>query len=391
MSRLVITVPSWSCGPRGQVLGSSSRWHHFVVGFVLIDPVILVKFAFHFLSVVLSARLNLETGVSCSSMGLSTFVTFSRIDLETPARNKRKSQVVASQGQGRRAVRQAVAKGGSDRDVLRRLIEVLATLSLVNAAELRGLPATVPCAEPVAEAMAEAGRFYHEVAGAIKDRPEAERAEAHEQLGPPFVHVWVAKGWRRCNWRRTFDIAAGSRARRSRARKGGRASCSASIRLLSHSSRHWKQRCSCRRESGSTARLREASSRGGSIGAPGTDAGEAERLARRQEAVSQRMADLLRQGVLEPSLAYAFLMKKGGQQVPVAESKAKGRTRGQAPTNEGAVIAPDVSPPRLPPEKPPIAVVRGETLEPSTARPKVRISRRSPAVWSSFYLLLRKD
>ena len=40
--------------------------------------------------------------------------------------------------------------------------EVLATLSLVNVAELRGLPGTVfktylvPCAEPVAEAMAEA-------------------------------------------------------------------------------------------------------------------------------------------------------------------------------------------------------------------------------------------
>ena len=99
--------------------------------------------------------------------------------------------------QGRRAVRQAVAKGGSEREVLRRLVEVLATLSLVNAAELGELTVTVfktypvPCAEPAAETM-EAGRFYHEAAGAIKDRPEAERAEAHEQLGLPFVHVWVA-------------------------------------------------------------------------------------------------------------------------------------------------------------------------------------------------------
>ena len=33
-----------------------------------------------------------------------------------------------------------------------------------------------------------------------------------------------------------------------------------------------------------------------SIQAPGTDAGEVERLARRLEAVSQRMADLLRRG-----------------------------------------------------------------------------------------------
>ena len=115
------------------------------------------------------------------------------MDLETPAWNKRKSEVVASHGQGHRAVRQVVSEGGSEREALRRLVEVLATLSLVNAAELRELTATVfktylvPCAEPVAVAMAEAGRFYHETAGAIKDRPEAERAEAHEQLGPPFV------------------------------------------------------------------------------------------------------------------------------------------------------------------------------------------------------------
>ena len=120
------------------------------------------------------------------------------MDLETPAWDKRKSEVVASQGHCPRAVRQAVAEGGSDRDVLRRLVEVLATLSLVNAAELRELTATsfktylVPCAEPVAEAMAETGLFSHEAAGAIKDKPQAERAEAHEQLGPPFVPLWVA-------------------------------------------------------------------------------------------------------------------------------------------------------------------------------------------------------
>ena len=96
-------------------------------------------------------------------------------------------------GGGLARVRQAVAEGGSEREVLRRLVEVLATLSSVNAAELRDLTATVfktylvPCAEPVAEAMAEAGRFCHEAGGAIKDKLEAERAEA----GPPFVHVWV--------------------------------------------------------------------------------------------------------------------------------------------------------------------------------------------------------
>ena len=63
-----------------------------------------------------------------------------------------------------------------------------------------------------------------------------------------------------------------------------------------------------------------------------------------------------------------------------AKTKAKARARSRAMTNEGAVIALDVSPLRLPPERPPIAFVRGETLEPSTARPKVRISRKSRAV-----------
>ena len=104
----------------------------------------------------------------------------------------------APQSQGRRAVRQAVAEGGSEREVLRRLVDVLATLSLVNAAELRDLTSTVfktylvPSSENVAEAMAEAGRLYHDSAGAIKNKPEAERADAQEQLGPPFVYVWVA-------------------------------------------------------------------------------------------------------------------------------------------------------------------------------------------------------
>ena len=45
--------------------------------------------------------------------------------------------------------------------------------------------------------------------------------------------------------------------------------------------------------------------------------------------------------------------------------------------SEGAEAAPDMSPPRLPPERPPMVFTRGETMEPSTARPKVRTSRRS--------------
>ena len=54
------------------------------------------------------------------------------------------------------------------------------------------------------------------------------------------------------------------------------------------------------------------------------DAREIERLARRVEQHSQRMAELLRRGVLEPSLAYAFLMKKG------RATDSAGQTQGQS-------------------------------------------------------------
>ena len=107
------------------------------------------------------------------------------------------------------------------------------------------------------------------------------------------------------------------------------------------------------------------------------DAREIERLARRVEQHSQRMAELLRRGVLEPSLAYAFLMTKGGQRIPQAKSKAKARASSRAMTSEGAEAAPDTSPPRLPPERPPMVFMRGETMEPSNAGPEVRTSRRA--------------
>ena len=77
------------------------------------------------------------------------------------------------------------------------------------------------------------------------------------------------------------------------------------------------------------ARLGPArTSRERSIEASGTDAGGVERLARRLEAVSQRMADLLRREVLDPSLAYAFLMKQGGQQAPAAKTNDRAGQRG---------------------------------------------------------------
>ena len=168
------------------------------MGLVVIDHVILVKCTSHGLSVVQFAQPNLEIGQSSNSILLNICATFSGMtDFEMPSWGKRKLEE-ALQGQGRRAVRQAVAEGGSNRDVTRRLVDVLTTLSLVNAAELRELTATVfktylvPGSESVSEAMAEAGRIHQESAGAIKNKPEAERADAQQQLGSPYVHVWVA-------------------------------------------------------------------------------------------------------------------------------------------------------------------------------------------------------
>ena len=109
------------------------------------------------------AQPNLEIGQSYNSILLNICATFSEMtDFEMPSWSKRKPEE-APQGQGRRAVRQAVAEGRSDRDVTRRLVDVLATLSLVNAAELRELTATVfktylvPGSESVSEAMNDRG------------------------------------------------------------------------------------------------------------------------------------------------------------------------------------------------------------------------------------------
>ena len=154
--------------------------HRFVVGLVVIDHVILVKCTSHCHSVAQFAQPNLEIGQNSKSTSLNICETFSKMtDFEMASWGKLEE---APQGQGRRAVRQAVAEGRNDRDVTRRLVDVLATLSLVNAGELRELTATVfktylvPSTENVAEAMAEAGRLYHDSAGAIKSKPEAERA-----------------------------------------------------------------------------------------------------------------------------------------------------------------------------------------------------------------------
>ena len=89
------------------------------------------------------AQPNVEIGQNSNSTSLNICQTFSKMtDFEMPSGSKRKPEE-APQGQGRRAVRQAVAEGRNDRDVTRRLVHVMATLFLVNAAQLRELTATV--------------------------------------------------------------------------------------------------------------------------------------------------------------------------------------------------------------------------------------------------------
>ena len=101
--------------------------HRFVVGPVVIDHVILVKCTSHCLSVAQFAQPNLEIGQNSNSASLNICETFSKMtDFEMPSWGKRKPEE-APQGQGRRAVRQAVAEGRNDRDVTRRLVDVLAT------------------------------------------------------------------------------------------------------------------------------------------------------------------------------------------------------------------------------------------------------------------------
>ena len=300
-----------------------------------------------------------------------------------------------------------MAEGGSEREVLRRLVDVLATLSLVNAAELRDLTSTVfktylvPSSENVAEAMAEAGRLYHDSAGAIKNKPEAERADAQEQLGPPFVYVWVAflRSLASTKELGAEHVAVLRQYWENSVLK------SAPVQLVSHV-RYCRAK-PCRKVEGkegwtrivfcldpitfplegsleAALRLQKGVRKFGPAprGPLEREAarlltqmrGKIERLARRVEQHSQRMADLLRRGVLEPSLAYAFLMTKGGQRIPQAKSMAKARANSRATTSEGAEAAPDTSPPRLPPERPPMVFTRGETMEPSNAGPEVRTS-----------------
>ena len=207
-------------------------------------------------------------------------------------------------------------------------MDVLSTLSLVNAAELRELTATVfktylvRGSESVSEAMAEAGRIYHESAGAIKSKPEAERADAQEQLNRPYVHVGgvpAQSGGDEGAGTRTrggVEVVLGEQRGEERTSAAGGA-CTAlsseavqenrgqgrldAYRVLSgpgHSpSRGSVGSSTAAAERGEEVRPRpKRPPRARSIEAPNTDAREVERLAHRVEQYSLHMAGLLRRG-----------------------------------------------------------------------------------------------
>ena len=176
-------------------------------------------------------------------------------------------------------------------------------------------------------------------AGAIKNKPEAERAEAHEQLGPPYLHVWVAF---LCNLVATKGLAAehvstvktcweshmvksalASRVRHCRVKPcqkiEGKEGWMRSVFCLDTVTLPLEEALDAALRLQKGVRNYDPAPRGPararSIEGTDRDAGEIERLARRLEPHTHRMAELVRSGVLEPSLACAFLMKNGGQQV----------------------------------------------------------------------------
>ena len=188
--------------------------------------------------------------------------------------------------------------------------------------------------ESVAEALAEAGRLHHESAGAIKSKLEAERADAQEQLGLPYVHVWVAflcslpatrglapehvaalKSYSESNVVKSAPVQLAAHVRHCRAKPckkiEGKEGWTRIVFCLEPVTLHPRGSAgssTAAAESCEEARPRhKRPPRARSVEAPNTDAREVERLAHRVEQYSQRMAEFLRHGVLEASMVYAFL------------------------------------------------------------------------------------
>ena len=108
---------------------------------------------------------------------------------------KRRGEFNSNDGKSRRVDDETMQGAG---DSVTALVEVLAKLSLVNAAEIRDVAAVtfttwlLPSSAKTVEAMLEAGKQYHEEVQKFNGLGEAERQRRSEALGPPFLHVWAA-------------------------------------------------------------------------------------------------------------------------------------------------------------------------------------------------------
>ena len=278
-----------------------------------------------------------------------------------PAWEKRKSEE-APQSQGRRAVRQAVAEGGSEREVLRRLVDVLATLSLVNAAELRDLHSVQDIPGPKHGKRGRSNgrgrstlprlrwRNHEQARSRARRRSRASRSPFRVRVGSVPAQLGLDEGVGN-RTRGSSETVLGEQRVEERSSAVGIPRPVLQSEAVQESRGQGRVDAHCvlpgpdhlptRGSTGGSIAAAERSEeiwprakrppRTRSSEALDADAREVERLARRVEQHSQRMAELLRRGVLEPSQAYAFLVTKGGQRIPQAKSKAKARANSRLP------------------------------------------------------------
>ena len=198
------SVSSLPCGLWGQKRLIVISCHRFVVG-----PVVFTfswSSAFHCLSAAQVAQPNLEIGQNSNSTSLNICETFPKNDglrdaflgqAQTGGGSARAGPSSGETGGGRREKRprRHSAPGGRAGDF------VSGQRGRTERADChRVQDVLVPGSESVAETMAEAGRLYHESAGAIKSKPEAERADAEEQPSPPYVHVAFLRSLAATSW-----------------------------------------------------------------------------------------------------------------------------------------------------------------------------------------------
>ena len=302
----------------------------------MIDHVILVKCTSHCLSVAQFAQPNLEIGQNSNSTSLNICETFSKMtDFEMPSWSKRKPEE-APQGQGRRAVRQAVAEGRNDRDVTGGRAGDSVSGRRIWFQARRAWPKQwqrqVDSASPKQSAQTLKSSSVHR---ACMCSLAATRGLAPE-------HVAVLKSYWESNVVKSAQVQLAAHVRHCRAKP-------------------------CKKIEG-----KEGWTRIVFCVDPVTQKdGPAPRSPLEQQASRLLIQMRGKHGVLEPSMVYAFLMTKGGQQVPLAKSKAKARARNRATTNEGAEQTPDVSPPRPTPERPSHSVREGRNAGTLDCLPKI--------------------